>query len=62
MQPAEKSQPPIPEGGIVEITDGLTAGSRSIQVQSDGKVCEMFTVDLRDRGEAVQSAGGRLPF
>jgi hypothetical protein len=52
----------IPEGGIVEITEGPIDGSRSLRVRWEGKECEMFTQDLHERGEAVKSAGDRLPF
>jgi hypothetical protein len=52
----------IPEGGIVEITDGPNDGSDSLHVRWEGKECQMFTRDLRERSEEMKSAGDRLPF
>jgi hypothetical protein len=53
----------IPEGGIVQLVDGPVEGSRSLKVRWEGQTCEMFTQDLRDRGEDTNGGfGGRLPF
>lgn len=52
----------IPEGAIVRIVDVPVEGSQSLNVEWEGKTCELFTQDLRDRGEEVSSAGERLPF
>ena len=52
----------IPEGGIVEVTQVPTDGSPSLHVRWERKECEMFAQDLHEPGEAVKTAGDRLPF
>jgi len=54
----------IPAGGIVEVLRTCADGERLLMVQWEGKLCEMFTEDLRERGEVVgvTSAGGRPSF
>jgi hypothetical protein len=54
----------IPAGGVVEIMKDPAETGRTTPVRWDGKDCEMFTIDLRERGEEVKagSAGDQLPF
>jgi hypothetical protein len=46
----------IPEGGVVEVVDGPIEGSQSLNVQWEGRTCEMFAQDLCKRGEEVRGA------
>jgi hypothetical protein len=51
----------IPRGAVVQVLAGPTEGNRLIEVRWDGKDCEIFTIDLQERGQAVRAAGP-LPF
>lgn len=49
----------IPEGDIVEVlADEPVEGSQVLSILWKKQRCEMFTVDLRERGEMVKGASG----
>lgn len=47
----------IPQGAIVEVVDGLLAGSRLVDVTWEDKSVMMFTIDLRERGARIDGGG-----
>jgi hypothetical protein len=44
----------MPEGSIVEVMPELAEIGRLLQIRWESKDCEMFTVDLRERGEEIK--------
>jgi hypothetical protein len=47
----------IPKDGEVEILDGPLNGNRLVDVRWDGKTVMVFTNDVRDRGERLDTVG-----
>jgi hypothetical protein len=47
----------IPKGGEVEVLDGPLNGNRLVDVHWEGKTVMMFTYDVRDRGERLETVG-----
>jgi tricorn protease-like protein len=47
----------IPKGGEVEVFDGPLNGNRLVDVRWDGKTVMVFTNDVRDRGERLETVG-----
>jgi hypothetical protein len=55
MTTAETQRIPVtvPKNAIVTIKAGPLDGTRLIDVEWDGQLVMMFTVDLRERGERI---------
>ncbi len=47
----------IPKGAEVQVIDGPLNGNRLVDVRWDGKTVMVFTNDIRDRGELLDSVG-----
>ena len=47
----------IPKGAEVEILDGPLNGNRLVDVRWEGKSIMVFTNDIRDRGEPLDTVG-----
>ena len=47
----------IPRGGEVEVLDCPLNGNRLVDVNWDGKTVMMFTNDIRDRSERLDTVG-----
>ena len=45
----------IPKGAEVEVIDGPLNGNRLVDVRWDGKTVMVFTNDIRDRGERLDT-------
>jgi len=45
----------IPKGAEVEILDGPLNGNRLVDVRWEGKTVMVFTNDIRDRGERLET-------
>jgi hypothetical protein len=46
----------VPAGGIVRLMDDVSDENRLVLVDWGGRVCQMFSVDLRERGLVVARA------
>jgi hypothetical protein len=46
----------VPKNAIVTVQAGPLDGTRLIDVEWDGHIIMMFTVDLRERGAQIESA------
>ena len=53
-QDGQKIPMRIPTGSTVEIIEQDINGNRLVDVKWEGKKVTMFTIDLRERGEAVK--------
>ena len=47
----------IPKGAEVEVLDGPLNGNRLVDVRWEGKTVMVFTNDIRDRGERLETVG-----
>ena len=47
----------VPIDALVTLIDGPVDGNRLVDVKWEGKKVRMFTIDLRERGEAVNGTG-----
>jgi hypothetical protein len=47
----------VPKNAIVTVKAGPLDGTRLIDVEWDGELIMMFTVDLRERGERINGVG-----
>jgi hypothetical protein len=45
-----------PLGAIVELLDPLTEADELVLVRLTGRTCQMFSIDLRERGEVIDAA------
>ena len=45
-----------PAGATVEIHEDVTGAAQLVPVTWDGKLCEMFSEDLRERGQLTTAA------
>ena len=45
----------IPKGAEVEVLDGPLNGNRLVDVRWEGKTVMVFTNDIRDRGERLET-------
>jgi hypothetical protein len=48
----------VPKGAVVKVVNGPLDGTRLVDVEWDGKMVMMFTIDLRERGTLVAQASG----
>jgi len=48
----------VPKGGIVKVVNGPLDGTRLVDVEWDGSMVMMFTIDLRERGTLIAPASG----
>jgi hypothetical protein len=44
----------VPKGAIVTVLNGPLDGTRLVDVEWDGQMVMMFTVDLRERGTLIK--------
>ncbi len=47
----------VPKNAIVTVKDGPLDGTRLIDVEWDGELVMMFTLDLRQRAERINGVG-----
>ncbi len=48
----------VPKGAIVTVVNGPLDGTRLVDVEWDGDMVLMFTIDLRERGSLIAQASG----
>lgn len=46
----------VPKGAVVKVVNGPLDGTRLVDVEWEGEVVMMFTIDLRERGTLVAAA------
>jgi hypothetical protein len=46
----------VPKGAIVTVVNGPLDGTRLVDVEWDGEMVMMFTIDLRERGTLISQA------
>jgi hypothetical protein len=46
----------VPKGAIVSVVNGPLDGTRLVDVEWDGDLMLMFTIDLRERGTLIAQA------
>jgi len=46
----------VPKGAIVSVVNGPLDGTRLVDVEWDGEMVMMFTIDLRERGTLISQA------
>jgi hypothetical protein len=49
----------IPAGDLVQVVDGWLSGARLLAVEWEGKTVMMFTTDIREHGERLDSSEGK---
>jgi hypothetical protein len=48
----------VPKGAVVKVVNGPLDGTRLVDVEWDGDMVLMFTIDLRERGTLITQPSG----